>query len=163
MKRFFAMLFMCVSMMMSFTSCEEDQKLAFELSGFWSGNMGMSYKDLNDVRWNSNDTEIYFNCFFQTKGDGYQVDFYTGGDYQAVFHKFTWDITDGVITIVYDDDRMKGFNARIYDYKLNSKTFEGYFGDSHEKFLLQRRDTFGWYDTFSKYSRATEYIKEFDY
>lgn len=154
---------MMFGMMFSFTSCEEDQQLAFDLQGFWSGNMHMSYVDLDDVEWNSNDTEIYFNCFFQTKGDGYQLDYYTGGDYPAVFHKFSWDITDGVITIKYDDPRMEGFNSRIYDYQLNADRFEGYFGDSRYKFVLRKRESFNWYGKFSKYSKATEYLKSLDF
>lgn len=150
------------STLFSFTSCEEDQQTAFDLAGYWEGNLQMSYCDLSGQRWYSNDTQIYFNCFFETKGDGYQMDLYTGeSPYKAIFHRFSWDITNGVISITYKDKNMGAFDTTIKDYTLEDNIFVGYFGDSNEMFSLKKKSTFDWYQYAKDYGLSEYFTTSF--
>jgi len=161
MKKILFTLTLICSMMFNFTSCKEDQKTAFDLSGYWEGNLQMSYVDLTGQRWHSDNSQLYFNCFFETKGDGYQMDYYQGNSpYSAIFHRFNWDISNGVITITYKEKNMEGFNTTITDYTLEDNIFVGYFGDSKEMFTLRKKSSFDWFASAKNYGLSEYFTRE---
>ena len=131
----FAML--CVGML--FTSCHKDEKIAMKLSGEWEGYWGMYYTDENGKQYDSYQSSVVFypDEKYDTKGQGYQIDWYRkedGGPYEKMFYSFTWYVDKKIIYLNYVGH--PELNARIRNYDLSKKHFTGYFNNSPTRFDL---------------------------
>lgn len=138
MKKFYtsiAVALMAVLTMTAFSSCENDEQIAYDLSGEWQGYMGESYYDYwgyenyaeyytvmhfyrNDYYRNS-----YSNYSYgATSGQGEQIDYprysYSG---QPYYRYFRWRVDWGTIYIDYDT----GEEVRIYSFSINNRYFSG--------------------------------------
>jgi hypothetical protein len=136
MKKFYTntmMALMGALMMTTFTSCDKDTMLAWDLDGIWSGTIvGEYYYDRYHSREAVYDTEIRFDQRgdFSRGGTGYQVDYYHGRIYRE--YDFEWKVRDQRIFIYYDD----GYDVVIRDYELydvgSTTHFRGYFDDAYD-------------------------------
>lgn len=122
------------------TSCNEDDKRSYKLSGDWYGDFGMYYYTNRGQRFDSYDTEIQFvqSNPWTNHGYGTQVDWYKYGPYEYIYHQFRWEIVNGVLYMYYKWE--SEWNTKIYDYHMSWTTFTGYFGNSNEKFYLKKID-----------------------
>ena len=158
----------CLALVMGLallTSCDEDDKRSYKLSGDWYGDFGMYYYTNRGQRFDSYDTEIQFvqTTPWTNHGYGTQVDWYKYGPFEYIYHQFRWKIVDGVLFMNYKWE--SEWDATIYDYHMSGTTFTGYFGDSNEKFYLKKiyydcdfspyyYEDYGWgyYDTYPGYN-----------
>lgn len=127
------MVLMLALTMMTFTSCDKDTMLAWDLDGLWSGTIiGDYYYDRYHSREAVFDTEIRFdqNGEFSRGGTGYQVDYYNRKVYSEYY--FDWKVRDQRIFIYYKD----GYDVVIRDYELydvgSTTHFRGYFDDAYD-------------------------------
>lgn len=153
MKRFYGrvmMVALAVLSTMAFTSCDEDVEEAMCLSGEWSGDFGMYYEYRYGDRWYAFDAH-YTNLVFYpeyeyaTYGYGKQVDFYRDGPYSHQYYEFYWEVRNGVIYMEYPYDRE--LNVAIRDYRISSRKFSGWIGDTH--FELYKLRDFYWNDYYN--------------
>ncbi|MBR1546800.1 MAG: hypothetical protein IJ633_08435 [Prevotella sp.] len=134
MKRFYTyamMALMSALAMTTFTSCDSDTQLAYDLDGVWSGVIvGDYYYDRYGLVEEVYDTEI---CFYQDGdfsrgGTGYQIDRNRNTRRYTEF-EFEWRVSNGRIHIYYDD----GYEIIIRDYEIydmgRTTHFRGYFDD----------------------------------
>ena len=134
---------MLAFVMVSFTSCDDDDYIARTLEGTWKGDMYVSTY-WNDRYYDASYTEICFlrDPYTWASGDGYWVGYYDygywgGNDYIANY--IYWTVNNGNIRVwfkdrygrIYDDDYVD-----IYDYRLNDDYFCGSIYDDYG----QRRD-----------------------
>ena len=133
MKKLYTTLMMAMMAMMtlSFTSCETDEEIAYDLEGTWRGNMsiadayGESYVD----------SEITFLRYpnSYTEGNGLWADYYGPRDYE-VYH-FEWYVDFGTIYIRFSD----GARVEIRNYSLTSNRFRGRFWDGDKEVSFELR------------------------
>ena len=131
------------------TSCDEDHQISYNLSGEWRGNFGMFYNvtDRRGIEYTYDADETYIKFVsngigFASHGYGYQVDFYDFGPYAELYYKFSWDVTDGVITLDYHyDDQL---DTRIVNYHLTSTHFTGRFENASSSFALYNLTDWDW-------------------
>ena len=125
---------MALVTMVTFSSCDEDSDIAYDLDGAWSGTVvgdyyyyrcGKEYVTYQD--W---DTYIEFkqDSPFATSGEGYEYDENRRtGQWSETY--FDWQVRNGKIYISYDD----GTDVVIRDYEVyqirNVMRFRGYFED----------------------------------
>lgn len=127
-----------------FTSCEEDNKIAFRLDGEWRGDFGMNYTIERNGRlytFDSFDTYLVFyndGVMYSTHGWGKQVDYYDYGPYAYQYYRFYWRIRDGKIYLDYPYD--PELNTVIYDYRISFGHFTGWFDNSDVRFDLRKLD-----------------------
>lgn len=145
----------------TFTSCDDDNRLAMKLNGEWYGDFGMYYSAVDrrtgiTVTWDCMDTYMNFNSTIMYSSYGYckQVDEYpyrTRGWYldargnrciynepcpfERIYHNVKWDINDRNITFHYKGE--SEWNTLIYDYKLSNYYFSGYFSETGAPFNLE--------------------------
>ena len=139
-----------VSVMLFNTSCQEleDYNQSITLSGQWTGDFGMYYDYEyrgHLLTFDSYDTDIVFYPEFggATYGYGKQVDFYKQGPYTHIYHYFDWDISRGIVRLRYKSE--PSLNCDIYDYRMTSSRFTGYFGGSNSSFsLVKIADYYNW-------------------
>lgn len=127
-----------------FVSCDEDTRQSMVLSGEWYGDFGMYYT-YRGVTYDSYDTKIQLlpDYTYATHGYGTQVDFYPYGPYDYIYHQIRWSIVNGVITIHYRWE--EEWDTQIFNYSLTNNYFSGRFGDSPERFRLQKLvDYYDW-------------------
>lgn len=153
MKKFYTYL---AAMMMilagfSLTSCEDDDvDRAIDLSGAWTGDMGMFVEVdyINgSVIYDAYRTDIEFTPHnkYSTHGEGYQVDYYDRHcPYRYTCYYFQWTIDNGRIILRYYDN--PELNATIYDYRLTSSIFDGRIGNT--KFTLDKTADFYRWDRY---------------
>ena len=135
MKKLYTTLMMAMMAMMtlSFTSCESDEEIAYDLEGTWRGNMsiadayGESYVD----------SEITFLRYpnSYTEGNGLWADYYGPRDYE-VYH-FEWYVDFGTIYIRFSD----GARVEIRNYSLTSNRFRGRFWDGDKEVSFELRNS----------------------
>lgn len=125
---------MALVTMVTFSSCDEDSDIAYDLDGAWSGTVvgdyyyyryGKEYVTYQD--W---DTYIEFkqDSPFATSGEGYEYDENRRtGQWSETY--FDWQVRNGKIYISYDD----GTDVVIRDYEVYQTRgvmrFRGYFED----------------------------------
>ena len=133
---------------LALTSCESDDvDKAMDLSGAWTGDMGMfievAYHD-RSVIFDATRTDIEFTPHrdYSTHGEGYQVDYYAREcPYRYTCYYFQWTIDNGRIILRYYDN--PDLNATIYDYRLTSRIFDGRIGNT--RFTLDKTaDYYRW-------------------
>ena len=133
---------MSALMLTTFTSCDKDTMLAWDLDGIWSGTVvGDYYYDRYGLVGDVYDTEI---CFYQDGdfsrgGDGYQIDRNREtGRYTR--YSFEWRVSSQRIHIYYDD----GYEIIIRDYEIydvgSTTRFRGYFDDAYDGSTLASFD-----------------------
>jgi len=142
---------------LTFTSCEDDDvDKAIDLSGAWTGNMGMyvgvEYPGGRYIEYDALTTDIEFipHQKYSTHGEGYQTDYY---DHHCPYHytcyRFQWRIENGRIYLRYYDD--SGLNANIYDYRLNNSVFEGILEGVGSSLSFRLRKTADYYRYWNDY------------
>lgn len=160
---------MTIMFAMSITSCDPewwddshrmDYKQSKALSGQWTGNFGMYYV-YNGRTYDANYTDIVFYPDYSgaTHGWGKEVDFYAFGPFEYVYHKFNWKLRDGVVDLKYYHD--PELDTFIRDYNMNNDYFQGYFGNTNDRFSLRKiKDYYDWtpyVDTYSCGNRRDWY------
>ena len=162
----------------SFASCDifieddwgmdHDQSKA--LSGQWYGDFGMYYNYQYGDRvytFDSYDTDVVFYPEYNGAhyGWGKQVDWYAKGPYEYLYHKFEWQIRDGILYLSYPYDH--NLDCWIRDYRMTNDYFSGYFGNSSDSFCLRKiRDYYNWapyVDTYSYGERRDWYSGGYHY
>ena len=122
MKKMFTMLKMAM-MAMAFTSCDNDENIAYTLEGTWEGNMYISsYWD--GRTYNATYSEITFlrDPYTYSSGTGYWVDYYSDAPWDYVANHIDWTVRNGVIYVTFIED---GDRLEIHDYRLSSNRFYG--------------------------------------
>jgi hypothetical protein len=126
---------------LSLTSClDDDEQDAYNLSGSWEGDFGMSYNG-----YLASQTQITFipDYSFSTHGTGYERDYY--GVYGGTLtFDISWNIVNGHILISYYDNQgqIPDLETDIYNYGLNNYRFWGYVGNNY--FTMSKISD--WYD-----------------
>lgn len=151
-----------VAMASTLTSCElgyyeygpghMDYQQSKALSGEWTGDFGMYYS-YNGRYFDADYTDVVFYParYGATYGYGKQVDWYSWGPYEYIYHKFDWQLVDGVVELRYYSD--SNLNTFIRDYKMTNDYFEGYFGNSSDRFRLRKIvDHYDWTPYVNTYS-----------
>lgn len=117
--------------MTTFTSCDKDSDLAYDLDGIWQGTIvGDYYSDRYGVTRTDYDTEICFHQdgAFSRGGTGYEIDRESWSGTTQRFN-FVWRVNNGRIYIEYDD----GYRVIIRDFETyymgGNMRFRGYFDD----------------------------------
>ena len=148
----------------TFTSCDEDEAIAEDLSGFWGKTWEGVIKYYYYDRWGySGDyyrTAMYFESTNSTSGYGYEVDYDIRDRHNNYsYSRFRWRVRYGRIIIEYSNpDWMP---LEIYDYRLNSDHFYGYMDfSSHDgiEFDLKAVRDFDW-DSYHYYAKETRGAK----
>lgn len=146
---------------LTFTSCEDDDvDKAIDLSGAWTGDMGMfvevDYRN-GSVVYDAIRTDIEFtpHSDYSTHGEGYQVDYY-GREcpYRYTCYYFQWTIDHGRIILRYYDN--PDLNATIYDYRLTRTIFDGRIGNT--TFTLDKTADFYRWDRYYEDVRWNSYL-----
>lgn len=153
-----------VAMACTLTSCEVefydgynssssmDYQQSKALSGEWTGNFGMYYK-WNNRYFDADRTDVVFypKYYGATYGEGKQVDWYAYGPYEYIYHSFKWQLVDGVVELRYYSDR--SLDTFIRDYRMTNDWFEGYFGNSSDRFRMRKiYDHYDWTPYVNTYS-----------
>lgn len=153
-----------MAMVMGLTSCEGvwiepaygpahmDYNQSKALSGQWTGNFGMYYS-YNGRYYDADFTDVVFypDYYGATRGYGKQVDWYAYGPYEYIYHKFNWELRDGIVDLFYYHDT--DLNTFIRDYKMTNDYFSGYFGNSSDGFRLRKiSDYYNWTPYVNTYS-----------
>lgn len=158
-------------MMGTLTSCENifiesdyvtptgqsmDRKQSAAFAGQWTGDFGAFYTystGYNTYRYDSYDTDVVFYPEYNgaTYGWGKEVDFYEYGPYEYIYHKFDWEIRDGIVYLTYYNDA--SMDCWIRDYNMTNDYFSGYFGNSSNSFrLIKIADYYNWTPYVNTYS-----------
>ncbi len=110
----------------SFTSCDDDDEIAYTLEGTWQGNMYVSTY-YNDRYYDASYTEVYFerDPYRYSSGVGYWVDYYNDyywGGYNYVASHIEWTVNNRTIKIYFVED-----NETVYidNYRLSDNYFNG--------------------------------------
>lgn len=150
---------------------DPDVNTSYYLSGDWQGDFGMYYDYYDRYgrfvdSFDSYDTDISFypDHDYATHGYGYQVDFYRYGPYEKIYHSFEWEVRKETLYLYYMGER--DLDTIIYDYRLTSTYFSGYFKSSDSRFSLKKyrgyynwdsywhdygSDSYGYYDRYGWY------------
>lgn len=150
MKKLFLTFAACVAAMSVVTSCDDDEKMAMELSGDWSGEFYSCYEyyykqETEPRKEYASQTYMQFipnHMFGSTRGTGYELDIYNDGPIEYMYYEFDWKIEDGVISLRYFDN--PDLNIDIYDYRLDYHRFKGFFGKKKYSFELYSVDDYDW-------------------
>lgn len=126
MKKILSLLSVVIIALCTFTSCDEDMMLSYDLEGVWRGDMRTYYEHTGHTK-EYTYTEISFDRDIEndyTSGSGYWTDYYGGGDFSRM--RIYWEVKNKHIFITF---RTSHKTIEIYDYKLNSNHFRGSFKD----------------------------------
>ena len=139
-----------------------DRGRANVISGEWQGDFGMFYTATNPytgrgVQFDASNTYILFQSdyYYGTSGTGKQIDFYNYGPIRQRYHRFVWEVRNGVLYLSYPGE--PALNVAIYDYALNNSYFTGYAGDSRFRFNLRKLN----YGLWSNYA-LTDFDDPYD-
>ena len=140
MKKLYTTLMMAMMAMMtlSFTSCETDEEIAYDLEGTWVGNMSIA-DDWGESYVESEITFLRYPSSY-TDGNGLWADYYGPRDYEV--YRFEWYVEYGTIYIRFED----GARVEIRNYSLNSNRFRGSFWDGDKEVSFELRSTTHKYD-----------------
>ena len=126
-----------------------DRGRAMTVSGEWQGDFGMFYAVVNpltgkSVQFDSRNSYVLFqpNYYGAAAGWGKQIDFYEYGPLSRRYHRFYWEIRNGVLYLTYPSDH--NLDVAIYDYYLSNSTFRGRAGNSNFRFNLRSLIFSGW-------------------
>ena len=132
------MVLMLALTMMTFTSCDKDTMLAWDLDGLWSGTIiGDYYYDRYGLAGDIYDTEIYFyqNGDFSRGGTGYQVD-RNRETRRYTRYNFDWTVRDQRIYIYYNPGATIYHDVVIREYEIydvgRTSHFRGYLDDAYD-------------------------------
>lgn len=119
MKKFYSFLTIALVavMSMTFTSCDEDHEIAFELDGTWEGVVYDRYNEKFYVDFR------FYQDGFSTHGYGYEYDRSRHGDSYA---RFNWSVNNGNIYLNYND----GTRVVISNYRLGGGYLDGYLQET---------------------------------
>ena len=163
-----AFLVMLVIAAMSFSACDiyidneydpyypngrGDRGRANVIAGEWQGDFGMFYTAVNPytqrgVQFDASHTYILFQNEYldARRGTGKQIDFYNYGPLRQRYHRFLWEVRNGVLYLSYPGE--PALNVTIYDYALSNTYFTGYAGDSRFRFSL-RKLNYGYWGNYA--------------
>ena len=117
------------------TSCdEEDDYLAQQLRDKdWQGYIGTYYSYRWGISGDDYRTVMHFSSkeSWYTSGRGEELDYRVGSRNDYAYCTFKWFIVDGVITLIYDDDKWSPYYIR--NYTLNSTRFRGRLDDGSDR------------------------------
>ena len=135
MKKLYTTLMMAMMAMMtlSFTSCESDEEIAYDLEGTWTGNMSIA-DEFGESYVESEITFLRYPSSY-TEGNGLWADYYGPRDYEV--YRFEWYVDYGTIYIRFED----GARVEIRSYSLSSNRFRGRFWDGDKEVSFELRST----------------------
>lgn len=152
---------------LSFTSCDEDDDIAYTLEGTWEGNMYVS-ESYNGRTYDATYSEICFlrDPYSYSSGAGYWIDYYSGAPWKYIANHITWTVRDGALYVHFYEENS---DVVIYDYRLSDGFFDGaiYYGNTRVDFSLQHTSSpnwgsyywygdDGWYDGWDYYGYAKQ-------
>ncbi len=115
----FCMLALMLTAACTFTACDDDDDVGFDIAGTWYGDLQMYYGSEQAIY-----SEINFKSsgglFSYKNGTGYEKDYYS---HRTITHDFDYEIQDGVIYLTFDD---RDLDCRISDYHVTNSRFTGY-------------------------------------
>lgn len=162
------MVLMATTASMTLTSCETEDQYEAEMliAGDWQGYLGTYYYDRWGLSGNTYETVIHFggNGYGATSGRGYEVDYDTRSPfYDYAYCEFSWSITNGMITIIYDDSMW--WPVYISDYSLSNNYFVGYMNDGTNRDIRFKLKNvrFGYWDTYQSYYYDDDYYYDYYY
>ena len=132
---------------LTLVSCDEEQQIAAQLQGHWSGEIRTKYDSFRGIRGANYYTVFRFNGKPGSRGGhGYEIDYeidYANYRYETrtrIKENFEYSVSDEVITIQYEG----GAVGQIRDYRLDGNTFEGYldFNNQSIRFRLEKDDQY---------------------
>ena len=132
---------------LTLVSCDEEQQIAAQLQGHWSGEIRTKYDSFRGIRGANYYTVFRFNGKPGSRGGhGYEIDYeidYANYRYETrtrIKENFEYSVSDEVITIQYEG----GAVGQIRDYRLDGNTFEGYldFQNQSIRFRLEKDDQY---------------------
>ena len=132
---------------LTLVSCDEEQQIAAQLQGHWSGEIRTKYDSFRGIRGANYYTVFRFNGKPGSRGGhGYEIDYeidYANYRYETrtrIKENFEYSVSDEVITIQYEG----GAVGQIRDYRLDGNTFEGYldFNNQYIHFRLEKDDQY---------------------
>ena len=115
---------------------------------------------------NTYETVIHFggNGYGATSGRGYEVDYDTRSPfYDYAYCEFSWSITNGMITIIYDDSMW--WPVYISNYSLSNNYFVGFMNDGTNRDIRFKLKNvrFGYWDTYQSYYYDDDYYYDYYY
>lgn len=102
------------------TSCSEDDRIGYEVSGHWFGDMDMYF---DGERARGSEIEFKSNGWGYDRGTGVEIDYYR---FHTVTNYFNWRVSNRVIYFTFDDPAL---DCAIVDYSLSYDYFRGYIAD----------------------------------
>lgn len=152
---------------LSFTSCDDDDEIAYTLEGTWRGDMYVS-SEWNGSTYDATYSEICFlrDPYRYSSGTGYWVDHYSksGWGRNYVASHIDWRVYNGCIEVVFLDEYVDGLNPIIYieDYSLNDDYFTGTIYDNGNcvDFRLYHVSSPNWNDYYYGWDTYYYYAKE---
>lgn len=137
----------------SLASCNDDEDIAYTLSGGWEGNMYVQ-SSYNGYSYQATESVLYFDKdpYEYATGAGYWIDYYSNAPWDYFSSRITWRVYGGEIQIYSESE---GVTYYISDYSLNHNNFCGYISDGSRfsnpvYFELHRTgwnsnwDSYGW-------------------
>lgn len=140
--KFWGCMLAAVAISSCFTSCDEDEKVAMQLSGTWEGKMYscIEWRTQGSERWHSAEPSMtYLNfvtdhLFGSTQGYGVEVDYFAAPCPVEYFScVFDWKVRDGNVDLDFGY-KYEDMNVTIYDYRLHYGSFKGQVGPKHDEF-----------------------------
>jgi hypothetical protein len=124
---------------LTLVSCDEEQQIAAQLQGHWSGEIRTKYNSFRGVSGGNYYTVFRFDGKPGSRGGhGYEIDYanYRYDSRTRIKENFNYSVADEVITIIYEG----GAVGQIRDYRLDGNTFEGYldFNNQYIHFRLEK-------------------------
>ena len=133
-----------ISMMsLSFTSCDKDAEIAYNLDGgTWRGTMYTYYKGYEATY-----SVIHFNQNNGLRsGNGYWIDYFNNYYWNSnnyIANHITWTVNNGNINIYLEEERL---TVVIYNYALTDSRFSGVIelSNGERKDFSLYRDSYGY-------------------
>lgn len=143
-------LFIMMAVTLGFTSCDDDEYIAYTLEGTWRGNMYMQH-EYSGATYDATYSVIEFerNPFRDAQGTGYWVDYYntSGWGRNYVANHIRWKVRDEIIYIHFNEENT---DLEISNYRLKDSRFRGYIYDGNTRvaFDLYHVDSPNWNDYY---------------
>lgn len=141
----FAILMMAFTVT-AFTSCDDDENIAYNLAGVWQGNMYMQ-SEYNGRVYKASYSVLAFDKdpYRYAKGNGYWIDYYSNAPYDYYSSRIDWRVYNGEIQIY---SRKEGVTYYISQYNMDDYYFTGYIDDGRNRqyFRLTKTSSPDWGD-----------------
>ncbi|MBQ6204917.1 MAG: hypothetical protein IJK46_12600 [Prevotella sp.] len=130
----------------TFTSCDEDEAIAYTLDGTWEGNIYVSHR-WDGRYYDASHSYIYFDrdIYRNARGYGYWVDEYRNAPWGSyIANHISWKVRNRDIIVYFEED---DYEVTIYDYSLNDRYFEGYiytYDNKKVSFSLRKTSSRNW-------------------